>query len=456
VSHVDVWTFIKDIVFGKRGLDCSKKLGIFCVDGAMMDMHEMVKADAPQALLHHAGGHIWALRIGDVYTELIELAAFDSVKHDFHTYFGPRKGLKMLGAVCISLGLPEFQPNNLSPIRWTGRGTACDSEMRLFQPGCIVLQNQIMHQSDKKKKKKAADLLHRVAEMEHLATLHGMTDLLDQENIICKSMQLKFGRINHLKAAVAGHCEWLQKRYIQPRYVLGGPHMGALYYAMNEQPSLFGTCQFSYQGVKIRGANLGALELATNTLRTAAKFLLHGANKRFPDVEVISALGIFEPTVVRSRIHEDGFGDAEIAILAKQFGGTLCTMNLQVEWHYLREFLRYRVVGILGKDGQSFWQPLLYESEQGGVYPDCVVMLELWLCSVHLSLECERIFRDVSQIRSRFRKALHIRTVEILVKIRNNTPQDVLEFNLVGAAARWMRLKNRAKLCFDGDLSNMS
>ena len=339
---------------------------------------------------------------------------------------------------------------------WTGRGTACDSEMRLFQPGCIVLQNQIMHQSDKKKKKKAADLLHRVAEMEHLATLHGMTDLLDQENIICKSMQLKFGRINHLKAAVAGHCEWLQKRYIQPRYVLGGPHMGALYYAMNEQPSSFGTCQFSYQGVKIRGANLGALELATNTLRTAAKFLLHGANKRFPDVEVISALGIFEPIVIRSRIHEDGFGDAEIAILAKQFGGTLCTMNLQAEWHYLREFLRYRVVGILGKDGQSFWQPLLYEFEQGGVYPDCVVMLELWLCSVHLSPECERIFRDVSQIRSRFRKALHIRTVEILVEIWNNTPQDVLEFNLVGAAARWMRLKNRAKLCFDGDLSNMS
>ena len=356
MSHVDVWTFIKDIVFGKRGLDCSKKLGIFCVDGAMMDMHEMVKADAPQALLRHDGGHRWALRMG----------------------LG--KGLKMLGAVCISLGLPEFQPDNLSPIRWTGRGAACDSEMRLFQPGCIVLQNQIMHQSDKKKKKKA-DLLHRVAEMEHLATLHGMTDLLDQENIICKSMQLKFGRINHLKAAVAGHCEWLQKRYIQPRYVLGGPHMGALYYAMNEQPSSFGTCQFSYQGVKIRGANLGALELATNTLCTTAKFLLHGANKQFPDVEVISALGIFEPTVVRSRIHEDGFGDAEIAILAKQFGGTLCTMNLQAEWHYLREFLRYRVVGILGKDGQFFRQPLLYEFEQGGVYPDCVVMLELWLCS---------------------------------------------------------------------------
>ena len=159
---------------------------------------------------------------------------------------------------------------------------------------------------------------------------------------------------------------------------------------------------------------------------------------RFPDVAEITALGVFEPVVIRCRIHEPDFGDAEMAILAKQFGGTLCTIQLQTEWHHLREFLKCRIRSIQGKDGQSFWQPLLYEFEQGGVYPDCVVMVELWLCAIHLSPQCERIFRDVSQIRSRFRRAPHIRTAEILVKIRNNTPQDVLEFNITGAAARCM------------------
>ena len=299
VSHVDVWSFFKDIVFGKRGLDCCKKLGIFCVDGAMMDMRDMVRKDAPQALLHHDGGHRWALRIGDAYVELMELAVFDPIQHDFHNYFGPGKGLKMLGAVCISLGFSEFQPDNLSPARWTGRGTACRSELRLFQSGCIVLQNQIMHLTDKEKKKKAVDLLHRVAEFEHLTTLNGMTDLLDQENIVCEAMQFKYGRINHLKSVVVGYTDWLHKRFIQPKYVLGGSNMGYLYSVMDDNLASFGTCQFNFKDIKVRGANLEALELATNTLRTTAKFLSHGADKRFPDVAEITALGVFEPVVIR-------------------------------------------------------------------------------------------------------------------------------------------------------------
>ena len=43
-----------------------------------------------------------------------------------------------------------------------------------------------------------------------------------------------------------------------------------------------------------------------------------------------------------------------------------------------------------------------------------------------------------------------------VINLGENNIQYVLEFNITGAAARWMRLKHRAKLCFDGDLSSMA
>ena len=60
--------------------------------------------------------------------------------------------------------------------------------------------------------------------------------------------------------------------------------------------------------------------------------------RRYPDVLVVDALCIFEPGVIRASVYNDDFGQEEIEILTKQFGGTLCSNVLHLKWYYFREF----------------------------------------------------------------------------------------------------------------------
>ena len=256
VSHKDVWDYLLKVVFAKRGIDITKKLGLLNVDGAMMDMEGMLKSAAPQAILHWDGGHRWALRLGDVYSETFELEAFDEVQQQLFAFFGPGKGLKILNAISLSLGLGPISPNKLDKVRWTGRDAACKSELKIFTAACTVLSNQSVFGKDAKKRSKAAKLLERVANLEHVVLLCGMGDLLHEEMKAVKMMQIKLGSVTHIKTIVKGHTKWLEDSYIKPTRVLAAARMGELYHAIDNQVIKFDTLQFKFRDIPLRAANM--------------------------------------------------------------------------------------------------------------------------------------------------------------------------------------------------------
>ena len=379
----------------------------------------------------HCVAHRHALATSDAADGNETATQLDTDMRDVVNYHSnATKRITKLAKLQISLKVKRLAVLKFVTTRWLCRGGVA---LRLLD---ILPALVAEFQSDSVDEKVAtATALYTLAtSYRFLLSLCIYTDILTQMNLLSKGFQKEHVHYDDVMGLLGAVRVGLDRCYLDADGFRGGPQYGKLKAALDASD----TDAFEFRGI-IYERDL-AVEGAVK--RDAIKFassIKDGLDRRFPNSEIMSALGIFDYTrwsqdTLDASWDATGFGDDKFDVLLRHYGCSKTSADggvqpafvdadrVRSEWIVLRELLlKLKRDGVALADG--------YAGLLGGDGMESMTHVKTLACCflvlVLATVVCERGFSGMNYVKSKLRNNLASRMLDALLMIYFNGPDMV-------------------------------
>ncbi len=216
-----------------------------------------------------------------------------------------------------------------------------------------------------------------------------------------------------------------------------GPHLALFLEEVGSVDEHDGEVVYKQQTIKDSSKQREDLE---HTKTLFIDEVMKNINTRFPQVVLMTAMKILEPSNLPERDTEiDGYDDEELNVLLQHFG------NLTI-LHYRFNYMYFRVDNIEGSCSsrkltmKEFWKVVV--SKHGQSFPEFVKLAAACLVIPVSTVDCERGFSTQNRIKTKLRNRLKTNRLDQLMRIKIEGPP-IREFDFTKAMEMWAHSKTR-------------
>ena len=272
--------------------------------GARGGVAKLLKDRVLFLVSHHCIAHRLALACGQSADEITYLKRFKSVLdqlYRFYSYSAVRTaGLRSIQEV---LDDPHLKITQAKDVRWLSHDKAVSHLRQCLKSVILSLEKE----GTERNNAEAAGLLSFIRSYKFIASLYMFSDILPPLSSLSRAFQRKDVNFTVVKPLVSGTHTAINALLASP-----GEHFQTL-------PSVLAELE-EYYGVKTPSdAEVESFKI--NIYDKYLQTLSEHIARRFPDVELLEAFSLFDPTTIEEDLETHGFrGQSELEVLTNHYG----------------------------------------------------------------------------------------------------------------------------------------
>ena len=423
---------ITDAIFqfcGKMDLDIHRRLFALGSDSASVmlgcrgGVSTLLKEKVPYLIVNHCVAHRLALACGQAANEINYLKKFKTILAQLYRYYqySPVRmaGLKRLQEV---LNDPQMKLTQANDVRWLSHEKAVHN-LRLCLPSVLAsLEREATERSDAQ----AHGLALFVKNSFFVASLYFLADIQPPLANLSRAFQRKSINFSMVKPLVQG-----TKQCIEALTVNEG--------------AIFSTLSSDMEGL----VSHGFLELTTEKLSQFKRevydpyltAISEHLDSRFPDVALLNAFSIFDPSTMDADIPPDVL--QKLNVLKDQYGTHDVVEPTAFDFEY-QCFSRsvLSTPNLQRLSTHDLMTKLISNPQLKNMFPNLAKVAAIGLVVPMSTADCERVFSTLSRIKTDLRNRLSCKVLNSLMTISIEGP-DSDEFPYERTCSIWSSWSNR-------------
>ena len=440
-----------------RGLELSRGVG-FASDGASVMTGDKkgvavrLGLGNPFMVGIHCIAHRAALAAKDVFEQFEYAKWFDTLLSRTHGFFSKSSArIEALADVQKALQLPVLRIPVVHGVRWLSRDGVATAFTRSYPAllkyfseeaakGCIT----------------AKELFRDVGLTRHMVMAYFFQDVLEAAGTMTKVFQERSFSFVQVSDRIAAFITFLQQQYINNGDTLSGAVRAAIagLRAASNGQQLLDIDPSSSDGALVQRPLEDIITDCKAQMCDIAQAYVDAINARFPSMPLLEHFDVFHPKNLKEVSNEEAatYGDDAIKALAEHYGtakevevpqqpavkhaALLDGEQLVKEWRFVRSALLRKAARlttvVTAKVFVSFFADVL--SDLMGSYPVACSLIMIMLVLPAHTAEVERGFSIQNLIKSKFRAAMHVNTLDTLMRIKLLGPASVADGDVSGTA----------------------
>ena len=385
----------------------------------------LLKQSNPEMIAIHCVAHRLALAVAQAGDAVPYVKAFKTLLYNLYSFY-ENSPVRTAGLSAIQSILhdPSLKLKQAKDHRWLSHEGACQTLRRTLQSVYVSLQREASERNEP-----MADGLYRqTSKFNFVATLYLFCDVLPHICRLSRIFQREAIDLTELSRLVRTTLEILQ-----PLMHTCDPdgHLAKVGEHIDEQLSSYVTPPSQSQ----KDSFLNQIQ------KPFIQKLCDNLQQRFPDVELLDAFSIFDPSklpptydiAVRTR-----YGMERVNVLADHFI-SLDPQALTLDWQSFRVYMMQSCREMTMKQVLC---TLATSSSLGSAYPQLLKLAQICLVVPVSTADCERGFSAMVRVKSKLRNQMSNKTLNQCLRILIEGPE-IENFDFVKSLDSWKNKVNR-------------